>query len=544
MRPDKTVNGSPSIEHDPNIKKAMEYHNLQSQQQKKMEDRIILLIMSSLILISTLGILFFYVRYTPKSLISSEFLKLSQFYIMRCTLVVFSYYFFFSCILIFRSKIKADYPEHIFLYSFFLNFSDSMARILALIFVIAISPSAKLRDCAFNHPGKIKNVEISSFFQGFNFLKDENKDTETKIYLGLVASLVLIFIGGLVLFFLNFNVHYNYFEKRINDNYNRISLLRTINERIGMNNTDEIEMITEKFVSSISKDGGNVYYDDLVKLFDEDTSQNIVNSCFENDDHSKSKSDGITTENLDSLYYNTLLEQTRIVNAIDQNNETVTNFTRILNMILYPSAVLIFIKSSGLPGLSKYIDATFLGALIISTSYSFSDIIKSFLFSLNFIFFIRPYEIDDIIIMDDKIYKVEKINLLTSVFIENKNTVIVQNSSISGRFIKNLRFKRTKYEEFSYNYDATKFEENKDKLLTDINTYLKKSPSKYRKNAYFSSIKITDVNKIAATLTVGFNLDSFDLNLVRERHNAFLFVLNDMLIKNNLRPFEQGKAAA
>lgn len=353
---------------------------------------------------------------------------------------------------------------------------------------------------------------------------------------GLMVAVGVIILRDTIIFGLNFTVHYKYYMNRIQKNSERITVLRAMNDAINAGYTGDIDVICRRLIQVISKNGTVIKYDDLLAFFDEATSKKIMELCGSEDDGE------IAVEEIKEFYKYTMLEQERIVKSLKQNNETIHNFRRVLDVLFIPAAFLYFIKVAKIQGpvLKGHFNIDFLGALLFSTGYCFSDNIKAFLNSLSFVFFIRPYEVEDVIIVKDKVYKVSSINLLTTVLLKDSKLTVFPNSVLITESITNLSLRKTWDEHFTFDFSFEQFEIKKDEFLARLADYVRKRPTKYRKNPYFSNITLKEGNKINARLTVKLNLDSSDLDIIRERRSKLLFVISRMFHSCDIVPYKYG----
>lgn len=445
------------------------------------------------------------------------------FFSAKIAFTILSYFFVKHSLNILDTIFKEKWAEKIFLVSAFHKFSFELACIMALFLTYILPPCDDLIIPKFSFLKFLSNI--------FN-INVADDPIDKRIIFSLLCVIFILSNRNMILFGLNFNVHYKYYINRINLSTEKVGLIKLINEKVNAAYGESIDLICERFFQSISKDGSSITQFDLAESLGEEHAEKIIRFC-----EVDQEDNAISIDDLKGLYFQALLDQQQILKSLDQNSTTVEEFKVILDIIFYPTALIYFIKSIDIFGSGKFVDYKLIAALLFSTSYSFSDTIKNFISSIHFIFFVRPYEIDDVIILEDKEYKVHAINLLTTVLSRQMKYTLFPHPFIASKPVTNLRLRKVWDEKYTFEFNLSAFESKKEELLSKLIVLMKKFPAEYKKKPYFTDMKILKDEKLSVTLVVGFNLDVADMDIIRDRKNTFLFRLNQILRSCDLIPF-------
>lgn len=104
----------------------------------------------------------------------------------------------------------------------------------------------------------------------------------------------------------------------------------------------------------------------------------------------------------------------------------------------------------------------------ISGGYIFADVIKNFLNSIIFVFFVRPFEVKDFILVEGKLYKVKDINILTSTLTSHKLNVVIPNAKMLTIPITNYRTSKAIEKFYEYTFNISDFKDKQNLLLDEV----------------------------------------------------------------------------
>ncbi|ELA41669.1 uncharacterized protein VICG_01302 [Vittaforma corneae ATCC 50505] len=528
---------SAKIDHEPAIKKYSEFHKKEIQQTKKFFKRCFMLILTAVLLASML-LLSNSVRDRVVEKYQSDpnktfYYKLahSSFAIVVALNVFLVIYFIF---LITKMIIKIHSPEAILLPNVLEHFAMQFSQMATLIVLSCLAPHELY------YPAGTLAREKQSWLFGLHVWETSKSCDSSQIYSiylpAIFKILGVLLVRDLVIYLLNFNVHYKYYEKRVEQNTEKINILRAMTDITNAGYVGDVDIIAKRFIQVVSQNGP-VTQCTLQTFFSEEVSYKIFKHC------NKTSTDSeLTEEEVKEFYISTLVEQQAIVKSIEQHNATVDSFRGVLNVLIIPVclyqflSMILFINRED----SEIMKNTyFLGTLVFSMNYTFSESFKGFVSSLGFIFFIRPYEVGDLFILNGKLYKVHEINLLTTVLFDGCNYTVFSNSKLSGESITNLRLNRVWDVEYTTTFKLADFEAKNAMMLLAINDYVNKKSSEFRKNAYLSKIVPKDGGKVEATILVKFNSDVSDIEVLSKRKADFFFKLQEIFKGVELLPLKE-----
>lgn len=525
---------SAKIEHDPSIKRYTEFHEKELKQNRKDIFRIFGFICSilsfSLFCITIRQILD---SPGPDSILFKLIRKDTNIFVLSAIYFGFRsifnsmlYSVFYFTLMVFRMLFRKKFPEKIFIPNILGKFSSNFAFVLAIL--TGLRFSQHFSTSFFKHYITPTVPDSGSLIETGFIMKIADK-----LILTFAKILLIFLLRDIVIYTLNFNIHYQYYNKRIQKNTEKITLLRLMNDAINAGYTGDIDVISTRLMQVLTmgrpvpNDGSSplVNLNDLQKFFGEATALKIFEYC--------NREGEMGEEEIKGFYVSTLVEQTAIVKSIEQHNSTVENFRNILNIAVFAIICYLFKElipeGAAGPLVSSIGSSTFFMGLIFSTNYTFSDSIKAFTSNICFAFFVRPYEVGDIIYFSDCLYKVKEINLMTTVLFDGCKCVIVPNQRISGEAIKNLRINRVFDVEYKCMFSPDNFEAQSKVLVDRINNYIKKKSSEFHKNPFYKGSPVTVNGMVESTLVVKFNCDVADIEILNERRTKFFSVLMRLL---------------
>lgn len=362
--------------------------------------------------------------------------------------------------------------------------------------------------------GKIKEMlgsNLSGFFMG----------------VGMVVG--IFFVKNLVMYGLNFNLYFNYYHYRIEENNEKFLLLKTLNELVSAGNEEDIELICTRIVQVLAKDRPFVEISDIRRALGEEFALKITKYADLNN------SNTLTVDELKSFYATTLNEQQQISLGLQQKNSSVKNLNFMFTLLCIPFAISSFVAcitpNSNLVGYN----AVFMSS-IISTSWIFSDTIKKFLSSIIFIFFVRPFEIDDYVIINNKLYKIKEINVLATIMQDHMLHVTYPNDGLLNAVITNLRCSRSCDEHYTFEFETKSFKEKKDNLIKAINTYIKKTPKVFKRTVMIRDVRQLTAKSVKVTIVLCFNYDNMEMKTIGENKDKASLKLSEILEDVGLTP--------
>ena len=442
---------------------------------------------------------------------------------------------------LFSAHYKLNYPDVIFVPSLFKNFNRSISTIITWsisaytipfeTFLNLVKQYSEKNPVTFNFFDFETNISVPLIIPTSIQVNDlTTAICKLKIFHRFVPFILKIYIvfvmRDFTIFILNYLIHYKYYEKRIFENTEKITLLRAINDTVKISYNVDIEESSKIVFSTISSDGvQSIKLSDLNRFFDESTAKKIFVFCNGNDH------DEISQDQIYMFYVSTLTEQILLEKSICSNSATVQSFKSVLDVVVFMLCTVLFINI--FPSVDKIqVDSLknpmLFMSFLLSMNYSFADSYKSFFNSLNFIFFIRPFEIGDYILLSDKNFEVAEINLLSTILYDGCNFHVFPNSSLASSSIKNMRLNRIRKETFKFKFSYSDFLNKRDELLKKLTEDLKRKATEFKK-PYYEKLTILGENSIEVVLAVQIYTSAASFEKIQERQNSLVFKIQNLL---------------
>lgn len=574
---------SSRIEHDETIKKYADLHKTTLQKDKKIIITGFMLITMYLILIVLLVFSNYIqdwldswnLKSPPSEIIAYRKVAYYVFVILAFLDIFFILHTTFNFI---KMVLQVYFPEKFLLPKILESFALEFSSICLTIIPYFLTPFEKY--CNLIDAGGRKlwlfNLAIPPLEEPrkFDWLYDKIIPSAFKI-LGIVL------VRNLIIYLLNFNIHYKYYEKRIEENTEKINILVKMTSITNATYVGDVDTVVKRFMEVVSREHSvdrstleNFLSKEIVyKIFkycgknksninnsvnDKDNTSNVStigntstvgnatdtksNAASTTDNtgnkissvpskHTTNKYDEITEDEIKEFYISTLVQQQMIVKSIEQHNKTVDSFRSVLTVLIVPACIyqlLTIISISDFEHSELLKNTYFLATFLFSMNYTFSESLKTFVNCLNFIFFVRPFDTGDLIILDNKLYKVHEINLLTSVLYDGSNHTIFPNSNLYGGNITNIRHSLIWEIEHSGVSTLESFKAGHTEMFKKINEYIESKPREFSQHAYLKRAVSGDGKKVDFTIVIKLNSAVSDIGILMERRSAFFFKLQDI----------------
>lgn len=423
-------------------------------------------------------------------------------------------------------------------------------------------------------------------------------------YESIIGALVILFgsilLKRMFLQFINYRIHFKYYKERIRKNTKIVKYLQSLNNVTGEEPEKDIEAFNEKIFlsmangtpekhpagsktnseksekstksskqsvknsedkkSSSDKDGDLKQSKDRTQTAFSDktnTSQEIKNegvtlnikdfnrhfgnhdgksifALFDIDENGK-----VTKDEFCKRYTSLLKEKELLDTALNSNDSSINKLDIILSIVLYP-LTFVFILFC-LDAYSKFESAfKFLSAMLLSVSFAFSSVVSSTFQSIIFVFFVRPFDIGDVIEYDNKIFLVSDLGLLYSTFIFDSTYETIPNEVLRGKCIKNLRKSTHVTTNLKYSTSQNDFEKIED-LKDAVNDFLQDNSTRYHEKFRFYNISQTPQGEIKFEVQIIISCPYQEIQTFEDRKDKFaMFMLKTAKEKGiGLRQFEK-----
>lgn len=355
-------------------------------------------------------------------------------------------------------------------------------------------------------------------------------DYLSSFYMAMGMSTGIFLLKDILIYALSYNVHFFYYSERIEKNNDKVNLLKTLNAVVSAGYSDDADVICSKLISSISKESGTVTYANAKQVLTEEDADKLFYYMYLD----KNK-DAIELSDLSQFYRKTLFEQEQLAEGLTQKNSSVDNLNIVATFICVLLSVSIFFSELNPDKGSKNQIAIIMTGLATG-GYIFADIIKKYIGSLLFVFFIRPFEIGDAVIIDGHVCKVKEINILTTTLLQDQLVVISPNSKLIDSSITNLRLSKAYDVSYGFTFNVEEYKSREKELKERLDEHVTSMPDVFRKHAYFKDPTILDANTMAIAIVVSFNMEDIRIRKLRENQEQFVLDLNAIFKKVGLNP--------
>ncbi|OQS55714.1 hypothetical protein EHP00_454 [Ecytonucleospora hepatopenaei] len=336
---------------------------------------------------------------------------------------------------------------------------------------------------------------------------------------------LLFLLKNMMLLVLNYNVKSKVFFKKQALNNIKVQVLRSLNKLVEATLDDTIEQVVQKVIIKVGRDDQNIYYTEVEEALGEETAEKFFAFADPSGDLKVSK------EELISFYKKTFLERESIEKALEQSNVSIGSLDNGLSFLVF--MISIFVIFSGTETDIKTKAITF-GTTLITGSYIFSDLIKKFITALAFVFFIRSFEVGDIVYFSGDYYTVYSINLLATVFEKESLMTTVPNDKLYDATLSNLSASSAMDIYYSFKFDIAEFKEKSKDFLHDVVKYYRSHKSTFEYKPYFNNVKLLNNDVMTVDLVVGYNLKYHELAVIDKRKNSFMLYVHDCMAKVGL----------
>jgi Mechanosensitive ion channel len=267
----------------------------------------------------------------------------------------------------------------------------------------------------------------------------ESKLNRAVEMLGMILSLFKA--KDCFIYYLSYTMHWGYYKKRILKNTELVRSLKTLNKGL---TEEERELTLKERIASLFKklSGGKEFLSlqDLTQNLDETSAREIF-SLFDSDVNSM-----ITEEEFYRGYINILSERSLLRSSLIKRDKIIEKLdTAFIAICMFLSTLLGFLfmglggsgtgKREG-PGLALIVGI--IPLVVTSTMSIHGRILTNFIGSISFIFFVRPFDIGDLIVINGQSYVVESFGIVNSAFKIGEKVFSIPNRILMASPVENL----------------------------------------------------------------------------------------------------------
>jgi len=378
----------------------------------------------------------------------------------------------------------------------------------------------KNKDTQILNLGDIEGKGESFTEEIIKYLKKILNNKVSGLYLAIATVLSVFIIRKAFMVVLNYNLHKIHYSTRIDQNKRDMKIVKKLNQFVNATFADNVDVIVTRIVNALSPETGLITLTSLQAVFGSAASHAMMDAAC------KEGANIIDFESLREFYLNAYKEQELLSLSMSQSDTSVESLD-ILTRIIAIVAALILVLSSAKDANFYVISLRFAG--IISSGYFFSDMIKIVFSSIIFVFIIRPFEVNDVVKINNILYTVEEMNIMTTTFLHNKIKVKSPNYKLFEMSISNFRASRHYEMEYKLRFKAKDFKEKRDSLLDMIRTHVKNNPRTFKNLAYYKSVNLVEAKGIEVVVVVMFKIQNVDIQTIRKYKEEFAMKLDELL---------------
>ncbi|KRH92236.1 Small Conductance Mechanosensitive Ion Channel (MscS) Family, partial [Pseudoloma neurophilia] len=222
---------------------------------------------------------------------------------------------------------------------------------------------------------------------------------------------------------------------------------------------------------SIKSDGNTLKIADFKRHFGKHDGIRIF-ALFDIDENNE-----VSKDEFKKRYKSLLKEKELLDEALTANDSSIKKLNILCSIILYP---IMFIFMMFCLDIYSKVKGFFsmISAIVLSISFAFSSVASSVFQSIIFVFFVRPFDVGDVIEIDNKIFIVADLGILYSTFIIDSTYETIPNDKIRDKPIKNLR--KSEYVTVNFQYQCSEKDFEKiNQLEEKISIFLQENNIKY-----------------------------------------------------------------
>ena len=351
----------------------------------------------------------------------------------------------------------------------------------------------------------------------------------TKVFGALLSVVIIWLIKALFIHVLNYNIHRSYYSDRIEKNTRRINLVQRLNALAHATFKDMVSEVVTKIFTKLGN-GTEHLNEDAFRPHLSDEEIGALRDYLDTE-----KEIRMSREDMEEFYLTTITEQKHLSVGLLHMNGTVAEFNYVASFIAFVLSCILFSRLMQFEHMGTEKAAVIMSG-IVSGGYIFADIIKNFISSIQFVFFVRPFEANDFIMVEGQLYKVKEITLLVSLLYKDSLLVSYPNSQLLGKPITNYRASHAHDVRFNYTFSADAFLKKKQELLDKIQKYAGEKKV-ILGSPYFEETRHVSAKAISTVLVVAFNLNNVSMKRFNIRREDFTKYLHEKMGECGLTPF-------
>lgn len=343
------------------------------------------------------------------------------------------------------------------------------------------------------------------------------------VILAVLIVLITILMKRVFLQFISYRIHFKYYKDRIQENKMIVQYLQSLNNITGTEPSRDIIEWNNKIFDSMRGTNETLSIGDFRRFFGVRDGTRIFR-LFDIDENNE-----VTREEFTKRYNSLFREKELLDHALVQSNYNIYKLDCIISTVVLP--IVFFLVFIALGVQETYQNAfKITGATLISLSFAFSKVVSDVLQSIIFVFFVRPFDIGDIIEIDQKMYVVSDLGLLYSTLLSDSRYETCPNEILRNCRIKNLRKSTHVTADFVYSFSNDDFGKLED-LREMISMFLSSNPTKYHEQFSINNFKIINEKKMTFTIQIILSCPYQEVETIIERKDKFSIFIHECVTK-------------
>ncbi|KAI4291377.1 hypothetical protein PAPHI01_0651 [Pancytospora philotis] len=368
------------------------------------------------------------------------------------------------------------------------------------------------------------------------------------LFLSLGAAGVTMMICKCLILVLNYKMYSAHFAQRIESNRKNFGVIKLFKMVLGRRLTDcradaheivdcisrasagkdtSVELVGavgDRTVSELPLPAGRACAttESFVQFFGEDNTGKIIEAVRPH------QPDLITAEELELFCSSAFNEMDKLGDGLMENNVVIGKLNSVITVISSIVALLVFLTCLGKGEGVKHYGILFASAFI-GAGYVFTPIIVDTFNSLIFILIIRPYDVGDVVIIDNQVLRVVDIGITTTTFIRDSLNYVMPNPALLQMSIYNLRLSDCKEEVMRFVFSREKFHARRAELEQRLEALTRASPTVHKQPCHLEQLKLIDRSSLEVGVRIYFRMNYQEIEHIQTRKDQFVLEIEKIV---------------
>lgn len=347
---------------------------------------------------------------------------------------------------------------------------------------------------------------------------------------GLFCFFAVFLVKDIIIYLLGYYTYRTHYNNRILENKRRMEIIHELNKVVGITDGTDVNVVCNAIIRAMAENENGIKFEEMRAFIGQDNTEQLYKFI------GSRPSDVIDFTELRGFYVSALNEERDLLKSMERNNTSVKNLDFASSVFCIFPAFGLFImevlpnNTFGTTSLLSYGSIVFTGGCILS------DTIKNMLTSLIFIFFTKPYEIGEIIVVKDQIYRVKEIYIMSSILLSNNQEVCFSHMELSNSTITNISSSREWNVEYKLKFNIQEFKNKREELKARISDHVSKQHKIFKRPVHYKESMLAPNSEILVTLIAYFSFTNTSFRTLQRHREDFTIALYDTLKEVGLVP--------